>query len=79
MLLGKLNQGGERQLTNTLIGIASQYKNWPQFDDPKMIETVPISALRQNFRDKKYIQTLMDMGRNLHPLTEYVNRRGSTP
>ena len=62
MLFGKLSQSGKQQLKNTLIGIGSQCKIRRQFDDSKIIEIVPISTLRQNFRDKKYIQTLNDYG-----------------
>jgi hypothetical protein len=46
----------------------------------KTCDNVPISALRQNFQNEKYIRTLIAfasllLGRNLHPLTESVNRR----
>jgi len=36
---------GIRGLKNTLMEISSQGKNWSQFDDSKMIESVPITRI----------------------------------
>ncbi len=52
----------------------SQGKIWSQFDDSKMIESVPISALGQNSRNENHIlRSTPDW--NLHFPGGQVNRR----
>jgi len=47
----KVRRGREQQLKNTLTAIGGQSKNWREFDDPKMMESVPISAPGRNWRN----------------------------
>jgi hypothetical protein len=51
--LGLLSQGrNNNQQKNTLLATGNQGKNSRQFDDPKMIESVPLSAPGQNSRNE---------------------------